>query len=296
MRKNQVENIGCQVEDRLRSLAFSRYTPILLLIVLVAGCGGGGSDEGYPTEDQVQGPVCLNCEPVNQEPDSEDEGEPFLDFPDIPHEEWIEDGRQILGLDARLEPEAVREIVNTYECTDEREQAMSYESHHTAIANSWDGTPFVVDVADDFFSDFSLLGLIEDEAARIKDALGYEIFIAGEVTTLESIDPLRALPHDFGSFAPDGRIEIRCCVRYADGYSGYAVPAARVIVLGQSYFDSEFALIHELYHLLGFVHPGESPGIVMSEPLNQGVYNNDPRSAALDLARLACAYDRMEER
>ena len=55
--------------------------------------------------------------------------------------------------------------------------------------------------------------------------------------------------------------------------------------------------MHELYHLLGFGHPGESRGVAMSDELMHGARDARDRiafrtrSTATDLAKLACIYD-----
>ena len=72
---------------------------------------------------------------------------------------------------------------------------------------------------------------------------------------------------------------------------------ARVVVLTNDPFWSRHAIIHELYHLLGFVHPDESEGVMMSEELMHGAQNTNDgiafptQSTATDLAKLACIYD-----
>ena len=54
------------------------------------------------------------------------------------------------------------------------------------------------------------------------------------------------------------------------------------------------AIIHELYHLLDFVHPDETEGVVMSEELMNGARNtgngigSPTQSTTTGLAKLAC--------
>ena len=146
-----------------------------------------------------------------------------------------------------------------------------------------------------------------EEAERIREFLGYEIFVAGDVLPLDDIlylagDASHLMP-------PNQHIEISCCV-YEGDVQGYAYPSWRIIRLSTSHpehvsIPSRHAIIHELYHLLGFVHPGQSPGVVMSDSLMNGDdkvrgwitvdgsrgWFPTTRSTPLDLAQLACIFN-----
>ena len=71
----------------------------------------------------------------------------------------------------------------------------------------------------------------------------------------------------------------------------------RVVVLRNDAFWSRYAIIHELYHILGFVHPDETEGVVMSEELMYEPRDTDEgisfptQSTPIDLAKLACIYN-----
>ena len=161
------------------------------------------------------------------------------------------------------------------------------------------GTPFVVDISSAFTNAQRLLAVVAKEAERIHVVLGYEIFVAGNVLRLADVtesqirDPDSALQLT----PPDQHIDILCCYNLDSQVAGVANPGARAIVLTNDPFWSRHAIIHEMYHLLGFVHPDETEGVVMSEELMYGARDTGGRTAfptrstATDLAKLACIYD-----
>ena len=71
----------------------------------------------------------------------------------------------------------------------------------------------------------------------------------------------------------------------------------RMTVLTADAHLSRLIIMHELYHLLGFHHPGSLEGVAMSVTLHAGHFNQHgervpTRAEAIDLARLACIYVR----
>ena len=104
-----------------------------------------------------------------------------------------EESESVMQEDVTVEDMAV---IDEYTCTDEREQALEYAvlngyKTKTAVPDLWDGTPFVVDVSSTFENAYELLDAIADESARIRSALGYEIFVAGEVIPLDDLQSLK---------------------------------------------------------------------------------------------------------
>ena len=187
------------------------------------------------------------------------------------------------------------DVVDRHVCTDEREQAVEYAGQTFAVPAVWDGTPFIVDVSSSFPNAQALLNVVADEAARIYTALGYHVFVAGEVRR-----PVQDLVNvEILFFKPrDQRIEIHCCYGEGSGSAGTAYPGWRLVLLDNNAFQSLHIMVHELYHMLGFKHPGESAGVEMSDLLMYGPGSDQPgasmptRPSALDLEKLACIYDR----
>lgn len=208
--------------------------------------------------------------------------------------------------------EAIR-FVEGYACTGEHEQVRALSITHidtvfgrqpfryenTALS-LWDGTPFVVDISSTFPNADHLLEVIAEEAEKIRAVLGYEVFVAGDVRPLTDVtashfsDPNRA----FQLTPPYPHIDILCCYYNPDSRTvGVASYHLRVAVLSYDEFWSRYAIIHELYHILGFMHLGETEGVVMSEDLMYGTRDVDEgisfptQSAPIDLAKMACIYD-----
>ncbi|MCY4515181.1 MAG: hypothetical protein OXC69_08640 [Candidatus Tectomicrobia bacterium] len=184
--------------------------------------------------------------------------------------------------------------VDEHVCSDEYSQALAFTSalghFETSIPTLWDDIPFVVDVSSAFPNAEALLDVVAREADKIREALGYDIVLAGEVTGLDDYErrDIEAVEKGRQSLPPAQHVEIRCCDEL-----GSAFPWFRVILLSP---DDEgvlarMAIIHELYHLLGFAHPGNTPGVSMSSDLNSPGRSIFTRSTPLDLARLACIYD-----
>lgn len=208
-------------------------------------------------------------------------------------------------------PEAIR-VVAAHVCTDEHEKARGLSAGYVdtphgwlpfqygkSVVSLWDGTPFVVDVSSTLHNADKLLAMVAEEANRIHAVLGYEIFVAGDVLPLTDAtdSQLADLETSIQLTPPDQHIDVLCCYGNKPEVMGVANPHVRVIVLRNDAFGSTYAIIHELYHLLGFAHPGEARGVVMSEVLMRGPRNTGEglplptSSTPSDLAKLACIYD-----
>ena len=207
--------------------------------------------------------------------------------------------------------EAIR-VVESYVCTDEHEKArdLSVAYLDTAlgrlpfqygepVVSLWDSTPFVVDVSSTLPNADDLLDVVAEEADRIHAVLGYEILVAGDVLQLADVtEPQLTEPDSaFQLTPPHQHIDVLCCYGPVPQVMGVANPHVRLVVLRNDPFGSRYAIIHELYHLLGFAHPGEPRGVEMSRVLMHGPRENGTglplptRSTPIDLARLACIYD-----
>ena len=207
--------------------------------------------------------------------------------------------------------DAIR-VVEEYVCTDEYEKARDLSIVHIdtvfgrlpfqyvdTVLSLWDGTPFVVDISSTFMNADKLLEVVAEEAERIHAVLGYEIFVAGDVLRLADVTESQLIDPDsaFQLTPPDQHIDILCCYGPDPQVIGIANPRVRVVVLRNDAFWSIYAIIHELYHILGFVHPDETEGVVMSEELMYGPRDTDEgisfptQSTPIDLAKLACIYN-----
>lgn len=197
-------------------------------------------------------------------------------------------------------------------CTDERQQAAAH-TRGQGVPALWNGEPFVVDVSAALPDAQGLLAAVAEEAELVRFVLGYHIFVAGEVLELDIVHwwDLEQLPPDphveveqppcaTGTscreerlLPPEQHIEIRCCVGSGAGPGTLGVAYAwwRVILLEDAPHQ---VIIHELYHVLGFVHPDEQ-GVQMSSSLQLNHLAYDPRevtrSTQEDWANLACIYD-----
>jgi len=201
-----------------------------------------------------------------------------------------------------LESQAAR----NYHCAGEYDQAVAATSSYgftTGAVRTWDGTPFVVDVASAFSNASALLDIVRVEAARVEDALGYQIFVAGSIRPLARLTYRQFYDMDDDGLLipPDGHINVYCCYDDATGGIGVAYAWRRIIQLHATPSEAVHIILHELYHMFGFVHPGDSPGIVMSTNLMHGAWEDDAgdasfrtRSAPQDLDKLACIFDDRE--
>ena len=203
----------------------------------------------------------------------------------------------------------IAEVEAALACGNEYEQALAYTTiygYETGVPFLWDGTPFVVDVAQTFSNADELLEAVAVESARVRMALGYEVFVAGEVLPLRRLTytqfyDLDTLDPDAQQLTPqDGHIEFYCC--YVDPDRAYDAPGVsypwrRVAMLQHEAFQARHIILHELYHVLGFGHSGEDLGVPMSADLMYGPgldasgSSLPTRVAPSDLARLACIYD-----
>ena len=207
--------------------------------------------------------------------------------------------------------DAIR-VVAEYGCTDEYEKARNLSivyidtvfgrlpfQYGDTVLSLWDGTPFVVDISSTFTNADKLLEVVAEEAERIHAVLGYEIFVAGDVLRLADVTESQLIDLDFAFqlTPPDQHIDILCCYGPDPQVIGIANPRVRVVVLRNDAFWSRYAIIHELYHILGFVHPDETEGVVMSKELMYGPRDTDEgisfptQSTPIDLAKLACIYN-----
>ena len=193
-------------------------------------------------------------------------------------------------------------------CTDEADRAFALTAHlglGEDIPTLWNGEPFVVDITSIFRNADELLEIVADEADKIADFLGYYVIVPGEVRRLPDVPSSLPLTVSTASqyLPPDGRIHVLCCrlSEYgdADGYLGFARPEWRFVVMHGNDRSARLALIHELYHVLGFHHPGEQTGVPMSATLDgfndlvgyEEFLRRLTESTVEDLERLACVYD-----
>lgn len=167
----------------------------------------------------------------------------------------------------------------------------------TPMMRTWDGTPFVVDVSSRFSNADELLDAVAYEARRIEVALGYPVFVAGDILPLEDISETEELapwlgfpPASRGQptrfIPPDGHVHVRCCHDEPDK-AGTAHASWRHILLQADPFQARHVIIHELWHMLGFAHLGETGWIEMSHTLMYGD-GGLTSSTAEDFGQLAC--------
>ena len=193
---------------------------------------------------------------------------------------------------------AIHVVVDNHVCTDEYDKAMSHSTLGTtghsqrSVVESWDGTPFVVNVSSEFGNADELMDVVEDEADRIRHILGYRIFVPGNVLPLPRVES-RDNFHDIVGVLtpPTQQLHVICCDEGI--YAGYADALHRLIVLNSDEALAEGAILHELYHLFGFGHPGEGIGVPMSSALMWDVVSIP---TAQDMAGLACIFDGLRER
>ena len=199
-------------------------------------------------------------------------------------------------------------------CTNEADDAGLYAT----LPWIWDGTVSPVDVSSAFENAEEIMDEVEDAALSIHRALGYWILTPGEIIDMEpgpeqvwditlgdeTYEVPCCIPDDILHPVPEGRVHIRCCIidDLEDDLlfnSGFARLGQRLVVLakdmgtlricragGPCWTPSEHATPHELWHLLGFGHPGEF-GVPMSETLMWLT----GKPSTIDMARLACIYD-----
>lgn len=206
--------------------------------------------------------------------------------------------------------DAIR-FVEGYVCTDEYERVRDLSTIHidtvvgrlpfrygNTVFSLWEGTPFVVDVSSTFANADRLLEVIAEESEKIHMVLGYEIFVAGKVRALMDVTTSQFMDRDpaFSLTPPEPHIDILCCYDSDSQIVGIANPWERVVVLRNDPFWSRFAIIHELYHIFGFMHPHEMSGLAMSDDLMYGLRDaNDgiilpTQSTPTDLAKMSCIY------
>ena len=218
----------------------------------------------------------------------------IADEPPVPTAE-----QRLTDLELRLEAveQRLAELEWADSCEDTRQQALDFTTldgaYETSVPALWNGTPFVVDVSNALPNADQLLELVGQEAAKIEASLGYQVFVAGEVKYLPNLDRTSVVFLASRGFAnpPDQHIELRCC---DEGGVGTAFPWWRLILLPTLENDDAaflgghavINLVHELYHLLGFVHQGEV-GIEMSDDLQSALNVWYTTSTPADLDNLA---------
>lgn len=181
------------------------------------------------------------------------------------------------------------DVVDNYVCTNEATLArdkINLWIEDWPIIRDWDGVPFAVDISDSFDNAHELLDIVADEAARIEAALGYPVFVAGDVAplpdlTAAQVETGRAQPFEY--LPPYGRIHVHCCISRR---AGMAWAWKRIVLLNPDPYQARHAIVHELWHLPGFDHPG-SGWVEMSNALMDG-NGGTTRSTAEDMAKLAC--------
>ena len=204
-------------------------------------------------------------------------------------------------VEQRLDRLETYRTVDKYVCTDEFEDAIAFATRDVnaaAVPDLWDGTPFVVDISSAFPNAGDLLDVVADEAERIHRVLGYEIFVAGDVLHLSDIEKSDLRSPSRHQWIPPGQhIHIRCCYGAGSSSAGTSFAWLRVVLLENDSFQSRHIIIHELYHILGFTHPGDPPGVVMSNWLMYGPgytalgASIPTQPSSRDLAKLGCIYN-----
>ena len=216
------------------------------------------------------------------------------------------DGNQTCETPMEVQPPDTDTV--EYVCTDEYDQALASTTlsgtQNTSVPALWDGmTPFIIDVSSTFPNAHELLGAIAEEAEKVEMALGYQIFVAGNVLPLTDLDESQLADLTSGSqlIPMTPHVEIRCC----DDEAGTAFPWWRMILLTvDGEMQARHNVIHELYHVLGFEHSDATEGVTMSYPLDFALENPPDDegnivgewyfytlSTPTDLAKLACIYD-----
>ena len=191
--------------------------------------------------------------------------------------------------------------------------------YNAETALVWDGTPFLVHVSNSLPDAESLLQAIAVEAHAIHRRLGYAVIAAGEVRPLPDVTSDDGLHRLLArrELVPLTHLEVRCCTDFYEYTLGSAHLSAGVVLLpstscaGGCTIDyrskGQIILMHELYHLLGFSHPGTGIGVEMSDALNhprdllwlgkdergnhQAIYvETGSRAQDQDRDRLACIF------
>ena len=249
------------------------YLLAMLLALALAACGGGDDDDNRADMPEITVPG-----------EVDNPREPETDQDDVPQDDPPHDDTTQAILDA---------YIDEYVCTDERDDAV-FDAGNWGMARWWNGEPFIVDVSATFTNADELLDAIADEAEKIRDALGYEIFVAGNVLPMPEIvdyrdDVLSGLRVDLR--VPEQHVHINCCAVSGPHAAGTAHPGFRLAILVSDAYAARYVVMHELYHLLGFGHPGDLTSVQMSHVLMYGYPGGPTTSMVEDLAKLACIYD-----
>ena len=154
-------------------------------------------------------------------------------------------------------------------CTNERELARNF----SRVAREWDGTPFRVDIADnfpDFVSREDLMSLLMAPVGRLADRIerqiGYRVIEIGEVIEVpEHIEPTST---NFTEEMSKLREHNHILTIYWSEWdnltaflgSGLIVYGERIVTLWEepdygSFYRNIAGIVHEVFHHLGFKHP-----------------------------------------
>ena len=177
-------------------------------------------------------------------------------------------------------------------CTDERKRARSF--FQAAVPREWDGAPFRFDLFDNFpeiaGADYSAgqLEAVQRLAERIEDQLGYPIIESGDVIPVPENIPAGwdtptapAPPYCFQWRKPGQMLGFHLA-GLPDGHRGGGALAASPWCGTVAYWvgagvvpgaNGRTAVVHELFHLLGFKHSIDlalPDGVFMSEQLTRG--------------------------
>ena len=187
---------------------------------------------------------------------------------------------------------------DTHVCTDERGGVLDYASlvgHNEAAPLAWDGTPFRVNVSSSFHFPEDLLYVISLEAEKVRNHLGYYVFVPGDIIDLPDLwgDYYWDVSEYSNTMPYDGEMDIYCCQDNGI-HAGKAQIYVRSMILSSDYEYAVYAVAHELYHLLGFKHPTQNDSRVT---MSQVLYDDDihSRPSAHDLDLLGCVFPKPGE-
>lgn len=202
-------------------------------------------------------------------------------------------------------------------CSDERERTLEVGP----TVRNWDGEPIVFEVLDNF-PDHTMpdwvtrqLAVVSELADRIEEQVGYRIVEAGTIIPppdglADGWDSVYSSAYDAcenGPLYEEGRIVGFNIRETPEWHYGRGASEAWQRCAGVLYFMSdgigegpwfETAVVHELFHVLGFKHPYEEeadwPGIAMSAHLLDGDSGGDDlgymRATFEDIDALRCIY------
>ena len=161
-------------------------------------------------------------------------------------------------------------------CTDERERARA----NSVLPREWDGTPFLVDLFDHFPAAAGAgypedqLEVVRATAERIEEQIGYRIIEAGNVVPVpEGLPEGWNDPERWGRTCHEWRepgravgihlTELPAGHRGGGALSAMSSCAEFAYWVGDGPGDGFWyrnAVVHEVFHLLGFKHPNPNDG------------------------------------